>query len=176
VSPETDRLIAEPITPAHQDDMLRLLSDPRVAATLGGVPTPARVAAMIEQQAAQFERHGYGFWVWRDRATGEVVARGGIQHTHVGGSDEVEAGWAVVADRWGEGLATELGEASVRAAFDEHGLDDLVSFTLPHNRASRRVMEKLGFSFEREIEHAGMAHVLYRLTRQVRPGTATPDS
>ena len=165
MSLQTPRLRAEPISAAHQDDMLRLLSDPRVAATLGGVPTAARVAAMIERQAEQFDRYGFGFGVWRDKMTGEVVARGGIQHTHVAGADEVEVGWAVVPDRWGEGLATELGAASVRVAFEEHGLPGVVSFTLPTNRASRRVMEKLGLTFERDIEHAGAPHVLYRLLR-----------
>jgi [ribosomal protein S5]-alanine N-acetyltransferase len=162
---ETERLVAEPITAAHQDDMLRLLCDPLVAATLRGAPTPARVAAMITAQSAQFDRHDYGFWVWRDKRSGEVVARGGIQHTHVGGRDEVEAGWAVASQRWREGLATELGAASVRAAFDTYGLDDLVAFTLPDNVASRRVMEKLGFTYERDVVHSGLAHVLYRLRR-----------
>ena len=173
---ETARLVAEPISAAHRADMLRLLTDPRVAATLGGAPTPARVSAMIAAQSAQFDRYGYGFWVWRDRETGEVVARGGIQHTHVGGRDEVEAGWAVASSRWGQGLATELGAASVREAFETYGLDDLVAFTLPDNVASRRVMEKLGFTFERNIVHADLPHVLYRLRRQERPGTAMPAS
>src|SRR4029079_8512314 len=103
VNPETDRLRAEPISSAHQDEMVRLLCDPRVAATLGGAPSPARVAAMIERQAGQFDRHGFCIWVWREKATGELVARGGLQRTHVGGADEVEVGWAVAADRWGEG-------------------------------------------------------------------------
>jgi RimJ/RimL family protein N-acetyltransferase len=162
---ESERLVAEPISAAHQEDMLRLLCDPKVAATLGGAPSPARVAAMIEAQSTQFERHGYGFWVWRDKVTHEVVARGGIQRTHVDGRDEVEVGWAVASDRWGQGLATELGAASIRVAFDEHGLDDLVAFTLPDNIASRRVMEKLGMSFERDVVHADLPHVLYRLRR-----------
>jgi RimJ/RimL family protein N-acetyltransferase len=39
-----------------------------------------------------------------------------------------------------------------------------VAFTLPTNTGSRRVMEKLGFHYEREISRAGLAHVLYRLT------------
>jgi ribosomal-protein-alanine N-acetyltransferase len=178
MSVETARLIAEPISQAHLDDMVRLLSDPRVAATLGGVPTPARVAAMIEQQAEQFEQHGFGFWVWRDKATDTVVARGGIQHTHVGGADEVEVGWAVVADRWGQGLATELGAASIRVGFEDHGLRDIVSFALETNLASRRVMEKLGLTYERDVDHAGLPHVLYRLTadQAARPGIAIPDS
>ena len=162
---ETARLVAEPIGPSHQADMLRLLTDPLVAATLGEAPTPARVAAMIAAQSAQFDRYGYGFWVWRERETGEVVARGGIQHTHVGGRDEVEAGWAVASSRWGQGLATERGAASVREAFGTYGLDDLVAFTLPGNIASRRVMEKLGFTYERDVVHADLPHVLYRLRR-----------
>ncbi|MGH2968657.1 MAG: GNAT family N-acetyltransferase [Solirubrobacteraceae bacterium] len=61
-----------------------------------------------------------------------------------------------------EGFATELGAASVRHAFEQLALDVVVAFTLPDNRASRRVMEKLGFEFERDIEHAGLPHVLYR--------------
>jgi RimJ/RimL family protein N-acetyltransferase len=149
-------MVAEPITAAHQDDMLRLLTDPLVAATLGGPPSPARVAAMIAAQSAQFDRFGYGFWVWRDKAGGDVVARG---------ADEVEVGWAVASSRWREGLATELGAASVREAFEAHGLDDLVAFTLTDNVASRRVMEKLGMAYERDVVHAGLPHVLYRLRR-----------
>ncbi len=42
-------------------------------------------------------------------------------------------------------------------------LSEVVSYTLPHNAASRRVMEKLGFSYEREIVHADLPHVLYRI-------------
>jgi len=41
-------------------------------------------------------------------------------------------------------------------------LVDVVSFTLPDNLTSRRVMEKLGFTFERDTRHAGLPHVLYR--------------
>ena len=161
---ETDRLIAEPIGPAHQEELCALLGDPRVGATLGGVATPAQVAALIAAHAGQWERHGFGLCLWREKATGAPIARGGIQHTHVGGRDEVEVGWAVMAARWGEGFATELGTASVRFGFEDLGLSDIVSFTLPTNRSSRRVMEKLGFDYERDIEHAGMPHVLYRRT------------
>jgi [ribosomal protein S5]-alanine N-acetyltransferase len=162
---ETRRLRAEPITAAHQDELCALLGDPRVGATLGGVATPARVAASIERQQAHWERHGFGFWLWRERATGAAVARGGLFRTHVGGHDEVEVGWAVMSARWGEGFATELGAASVQAAFEELDLRDVVAFTLPENRASQRVMDKLGFEFERDVVHAELPHVLYRLAR-----------
>jgi RimJ/RimL family protein N-acetyltransferase len=63
---------------------------------------------------------------------------------------------------WGQGYATELGAAAVELAFGPLGLDSVVAYTLPHNLASRRVMDKLGFSYEREIVYADLPHVLYR--------------
>jgi RimJ/RimL family protein N-acetyltransferase len=160
---ETARMIGEPIGPQHRAGLIALLGDPRVGATLGGVASPEVVDDQIERLAAHWERHGFGLYVWRDRATGAIVARGGPQHTRVGGRDEVEIGWAVAADRWGEGLATELGAASVEHALGPVGRPDVVAFTLHHNVASRRVMDKLGFTYERDVVHAGLPHVLYRL-------------
>jgi RimJ/RimL family protein N-acetyltransferase len=47
-------------------------------------------------------------------------------------------------------------------AFGPLGLADVVSFALPHNWASRRVMEKLGFAYEHDADYKGWPHVLYR--------------
>ena len=33
------------------------------------------------------------------------------------------------------------------------------------NAASRGVMEKVGFRYDRELDHAGLPHVIYRLSR-----------
>jgi RimJ/RimL family protein N-acetyltransferase len=73
----------------------------------------------------------------------------------------VEVGWALVPELWGRGYATELGAAAVDVAFGL-GVTEVVAFTLPHNAASRRVMEKLGLSYEREVVWADLPHVLYR--------------
>ena len=50
------------------------------------------------------------------------------------------------------------------------GLAGLVARTLPTNRASRRVMEKAGFGYERDTVHARLPHVLYRLPAPRREG------
>ncbi|MBV9049084.1 MAG: GNAT family N-acetyltransferase, partial [Solirubrobacterales bacterium] len=108
---------------------------------------------------------GFGLWLLLDRRTGAMVGRGGLQYTYVEGINEIEVGWAIVPERWRQGLATELALACVEVAFNDLELMRLVAFTLPHNIASRRVMEKAGFEFEREIVHAGLDHVLYRRER-----------
>jgi ribosomal-protein-alanine N-acetyltransferase len=159
---ETARLHGEPIGSEHRDGLIAMLGDPRVGATLGGVASAGEVDAMIARAAAHWAEHGFGWYAFTDRETGALVARGGPKTAHVAGRDEVEIGWTVAPERWGQGLATELGAASLDVAFGPLGFVDVVSFTLPHNRASRRVMEKLGFAFERETIYAGLPHVLYR--------------
>ena len=156
-------MVGEPIGPQHRAGLIALLGDPRVGATLGGVATAADVDVQIASMAAHWEQHGFGWYAFLDRDTGALVARGGPHWAHVAGRDEVEIGWTVAADRWNEGLATELGAASVAHAFGPLALPDVVSFTLPDNHASRRVMEKLGFAYERDTVYAGLPHVLYRL-------------
>jgi RimJ/RimL family protein N-acetyltransferase len=162
---ETIRLRGEPIGPQHQAGLLAMLGDPRVGATLGGTASATDVDAQIAMLAAHWQEHGFGWYAFSDRETGALVARGGPKTAHVGGREEVEIGWTVARERWGEGIATELGAASIDVAFGPLGLVDVVSFTLPGNHASRRVMEKLGFRFERDMIHARMPHVLYRLVR-----------
>jgi RimJ/RimL family protein N-acetyltransferase len=159
---ETERLRAEPVAERHHAALCELLGDPRVGANLGGVADPGAVARQIARQASHWAEHGFGYWVWLDRETGEPVARGGLSNTNVGGRDEIEVGWSVWPARWGQGYATELGAASLRFGFEDLGLTTIVSYTLHDNRASRRVMEKLGFEYERDVVHADLPHVLYR--------------
>ena len=160
---ETVRLIGEPICARHREGLTAILGDPRVGAMLGGPASPADVDAHIATMAAHWEEHGFGWYAWYERATGALVARGGPKYAHVAGRDEVEIGWTVAPERWNQGIATELGAASVAHAFGPLGLAEVVSFTLPSNAASRRVMEKLGFVYERDTEYRGWPHVLYRL-------------
>ena len=107
------------------------------------------------------EEPGLGIFVFRERATGRFVGRGALRRIEIGGADEVEVGYAVAADVWGHGLATEMA-AGLAAHAEANGLRDLVAYTEPSNAASRRVMEKVGFHYERDVDHHGRAQVLYR--------------
>jgi RimJ/RimL family protein N-acetyltransferase len=165
---ETARLLCLRPRREHRDDLLSLLRDPRVARTLfasGEPPGDAELAANMRAKEAHWARHGFGLWMLYDRRSGAAVGRGGLQHTLVTGRDEVEVGWAIVPERWGEGLATELAHASADAAFGQLELSEVIAYTLVDNIASRRVMEKSGFEYERNLEHVGLEHVLYRRRR-----------
>jgi [ribosomal protein S5]-alanine N-acetyltransferase len=162
----TDRLIAERLRVEDLDELRRMHHDPRVMATLGGLRSDARTQQFLRENLRHWDRHGYGLWMFRANADGRFVGRGGLRHVHVGGNDEVELAYALMAAFWGIGLATEMAEAIVAVAFEHLGMENIVAFTLATNQASRRVMEKVGCKFERHIVHAGLPHVLYRITRQ----------
>ena len=166
---QTARLRAERLTPAHATELVAMGMDPRVSRTLWpwpGGPTEADLRAGLRRQLDHWNRNGFGLWLLRDRLDGEMVGRGGLQWTDVAGHSAVEAAWSIVPARWGRGLATELALAAVATAFGDMDLNQVVAITLPDNTASRRVMEKAGFVYDRDISHAGLPHVLYRRRRE----------
>jgi RimJ/RimL family protein N-acetyltransferase len=147
--------------------------DPRVMATLGGMRSDEETARYLRDNLDHWDRYGYGIWAFRNKADRRFVGRAGLRNTHVGGEDEVELAYALVADYWNKGLATEMARAILKVAFEDIGLIDIVCFTLPANTASRRVMEKAGLTCVRTyfdewldvIEGSELGDVEYALTR-----------
>jgi ribosomal-protein-alanine N-acetyltransferase len=163
---ETERMVASRLSEADLPELLRLVRDPRVSKTLsltGEPPDEHEVRAGLIEGIGHWELHGFGLWLLHNRIGGRLVGRGGLQHTFVTGQDEVEVAWAIVPELWGRGLATECARASIDAAFGPLGLGEVIAYTLPDNWASRRVMEKCAFTYDRRIEAQGVGQVLYRL-------------
>ncbi len=160
---ETPRLVATPVSPDDLADFRRLFQDGQVALTMDGKRTDAEVIAIVERDVEHWERHGYGCWSWRLRATGEFVGRGGLRTVVLEGNEETEVAYALLPAFWRRGHATEIARFSVEHAFGACGLDSLVAMTLPTNEGSRRVMTNAGFAFDHDITHRDLPHVLYRL-------------
>jgi RimJ/RimL family protein N-acetyltransferase len=164
----TARMRGERLRLEHEPELLTLLRDPRVARTLtddGQVPDRSAVRARLAWGVEHWERFAFGLWVLRDRETGELAGRGGLQTTFATGRDEIEAAWTIVPERWGQGLATELALAVVEMGLGPIGLESIIAYTTPDNVASQRVMEKSGFRYEREFLRSGRTMVLFRRRR-----------
>jgi len=74
----------------------------------------------------------------------------------------VEVAYGLLLEFWNKGLATEFVEAVVGIGLSELKLSGLVCVTKPDNLASRRVMEKAGFEFERKVIYKDEPHLLFR--------------
>ncbi len=167
---ETARMVCERLRTEHIPELTRLYLEPDVARWLyphePRPPAAQAAATSVTKSEQHWDRHGFGMWLLRDLHTGEALGRGGLQYTPVTGREEVEVGWAIMPPRWGEGLATELATASIAAAFDTLDLSEIIAYALVENGASRRVMEKTGFSYDSDLVHSGLRHVVYRLRRE----------
>jgi ribosomal-protein-alanine N-acetyltransferase len=162
----TPRLIGTPTGPGDCADIRRLHADSRVMATLsadGKIFSEEQSRDFLERAAEHWKTHGFGLWTFRAQDTGDFVGYGGIKHAQVEGRDELELAYAIASGHWSKGFATEISIAALKLGFDTMHLERIVAFTLPHNRASRAVMENCGFIYQRDIVHAGLPHVLYTL-------------
>jgi ribosomal-protein-alanine N-acetyltransferase len=122
---------------------------------------------------AHWEEHGFGQWV--AEVPGEASFIGVVGLAVVGYeahfTPAVEVAWRLARAHWGGGYATEAARASLDYGFNALGLDEIVALTVPANRRSRRVMERLGMtrSPEDDFDHLRVPagplrrHVLYRL-------------
>jgi RimJ/RimL family protein N-acetyltransferase len=153
------------VTAAHWVDLRRMDDDPGFMALLGGVRDTAGTVAYLEMNVKHWADHGFGMWMLRDPATSAVIGRAILRHLNVEGEDEVEVGYGFMPEFWGRGLATEIAQACIRIGFDQLHFPSLVAITTPANLGSQRVMQKVGLTYERDIVHAGVKHVLFRICK-----------
>ncbi|MEZ6085816.1 MAG: GNAT family N-acetyltransferase [Phycisphaerae bacterium] len=162
----TKHMRAERIAERHFAHMVALYQDPQVMATLGGVQSVTKIREGFDKNVAHWDEHGFGLWCFFDRETGQFAGRGGLRKLIQDGQPEIEIAYAVPVSHWGKGRATEIAALSADIAFNQLQMQNVVAFTLHENKASRRVMEKLHMTYERDIIHADLPHVLYRITRE----------
>jgi RimJ/RimL family protein N-acetyltransferase len=161
---DTKRLIAERLNEGHLPDLVALHLDPDVSRYLGGVRSAEATAAYLAVNIAHWDRHGFGLWVLRTKS-GEFAGRAGIRHIACDDTNEIELAYTLKRSLWGQGLATEIAHALTTVARSQLQLPPLVGLVAVANAASRRVLEKAGFSLERYAIHHGEEVALYRLPR-----------
>ncbi len=131
-------------------------------ASLGGVRSEEQTRDYMQRFLNHWQENGFGMWVLYDRDQ-QFVGRAALRRMQVDGQMEVEVGCALLASFWNQGLASEIVRALVELAFVRLGLPNIVGFALPSNVASIRILQKLGFRYEKDVVHAGRRHVFYRL-------------
>ena len=118
----------------------------------GGRPIPAEdVRGISDRSIRMWDEYGFGPWAAIDKATDAWVGRIGLNLlTWWPDAYKWEIGFELLPAWWGRGLATEGAREAVAVAFDEAGLERVISVTRPDHLASRRVMEKCGLVLQGE--------------------------
>jgi RimJ/RimL family protein N-acetyltransferase len=168
---ETPRLLLRRWKKSDREPFYAINSDPRVMEFFPACLTREESDAIIERIEEIFKTHGFGFFAAELRATGELAGFIGLSvpnfEAHF--TPCVEIGWRLGAAHWNQGLATEGAAAALRWGLDQLRIPEIVAFAVRENRPSRRVMEKIGMSYEGEFDHPRLPeghrlrrHVLYR--------------
>lgn len=157
-------------------------ADPEVMEFFPSVLTRDESDALAANIRGKIEKHGFGFWVVETLPSGDTPAQFcGFTGVSIPSFEPpfetlsspcVEVGWRFARAFWGNGYATEAAAAAVAYGMTVLRAPELVSFTVPENVRSRRVMERLDMVHDPESDfdhpnvpegHRLRRHVLYRI-------------
>jgi ribosomal-protein-alanine N-acetyltransferase len=174
---ETARLRLRGWRESDLEPFAALNADPLVMEHFPDRLTRAESDAMVAYIGEHFARHGFGPWAVEAPGAADLIGFVGLSiprfESHF--TPCVEIGWRLAREHWGRGYAPEAARAALRFGFEQVGLDQIVSFTVPANLKSRRVMEKLAMRRDPgdDFDHPSLAeghplrrHVLYRMSRE----------
>lgn len=173
---ETERLVLRGWRAADHAPFAAMNADPRVMAFFPACLSRGESDAMLVRIHDHFAEHGFSFWAVGMKGGADFIGIAGLLSPRFEAhfTPCVEIGWRFAHAWWGQGYATEAARGLLRLAFTDFALDEVVALTVPNNRRSRRVMEKLGMTrdpaddFDHPAlppDHPQRRHVLYRLDR-----------
>jgi RimJ/RimL family protein N-acetyltransferase len=160
---ETERLRLLAMSDASDEDvamMQRLLNDPAFIRNIAdrGVRTLEEARDYLRKGALpSYAEHGFAMYAVQLKATGQRIGNCGLVRRE--GLEGPDLGYALLPEFCGQGYAQEAAQAVLADARDRLGLEQVLAIVNPDNTPSIRLLQKLGFAFERmvalpQIEHA----------------------
>jgi RimJ/RimL family protein N-acetyltransferase len=171
---ETPRLILRPWRKSDLPAFAEQNADPVVMRFLAGVLTKDASDAYAERAEQHFAETGFCKWAVEAPGVANFIGAVGLSRVKFEASftPAVEVAWRLHRRYWGHGYATEAAQAAIEDGFMRVGLQEIVALTALGNKASMRVMERLGMMRTIEFDHPSIPegsplrrHILYRLAR-----------
>jgi ribosomal-protein-alanine N-acetyltransferase len=169
---ETDRLFIRGLRADDLDEMHEVCGDPDIMRHVGdGRPlSREQTRQWIERSQDNYREHGFG--------CAAVVAKDGKRFAgycglvYGPGGAEVEIIYALKRQYWGVGLASEAARAMLTYGFEKCRLKRIVATIAPDNRASVRIVEKLGMTHrENRLDEHGLPEAVYAIENAARAET-----
>ena len=142
---ETLRLELRTFVPDDLEDMVRLDGDPRVMKYIAdGKPAARDAVAARLKRFIRYPKLNPDLGVWRAARRDSGATIGWFALNYAGKTTDIEVGYRLLPDAWGQGFATEGATALVDYGFDDLGLHRIIGVTHPDNKASQRVLMNAG--------------------------------
>lgn len=152
---ETSHLIIRPWQDDDRPAFALMSADPKSMQYLGGVWDLATSDNFIDRCIRHAADHGYGVQAVALKDTDEFIGFAGLKNVTFTAhfTPAVEIGWRLARPHWNKGYATEAATKILEYGFSDLRLTEIISYVTPVNKASARVMEKLGMIKEEKSFH-----------------------
>jgi ribosomal-protein-alanine N-acetyltransferase len=167
------RLRLRPIAPADAAGFAALNADPLAMRHFPAPLSRAESDAALDRALAHHGEYGFGAQA-AALHDGTLLGFLGLAQVQFPAhfAPAVEIGWRFLPAFWGQGYAEEAARLTLAHGFGPLGLKEIVSFTVPANQPSWRLMQRLGMRPDGGFDHPRVPeghplrpHVLYRLAR-----------
>ncbi len=174
---ETERLILRTWKEEDIEPYFLINQDSKVLKYLLGPLTREHIQEVIERMNAQQNERDYTLWAAELKSSKQMIGFIGLNYTDWKSkfTPNVEIGWRLGSQYWGNGYAPEAAKACLDYGFNKINLKEIISFTVPSNAKSLKVMEKIGLKrdFKNNFAHPKLPHdhhlsqhILYRLNKE----------
>ena len=161
---ETPRFTIRQWKAGDAEELCALMSDPRVHQYTSDTPWSLERATkyiqlMLDKDFKTLEVF-HGACVLK--SSSEIIGFTGL-NPYLPKAPELE--WQFGVAHWGKGYATEIGRAVIAAAFASTDIERIYGMVNPQNKASMRVMDKIGMTCLGLQEFRGEQDMFYQIER-----------
>jgi RimJ/RimL family protein N-acetyltransferase len=154
-----------------------MYADPEVMRYLGDgrTLTPEDTERSVQRMMDGWAADGFGLYTVVRAEDKTVIGRVGLilwnpetwrtVRKSDGGPTELEVGYTLGRQFWGQGYATEAAAAARDYALEQLGAERLIALIIRGNDASENVARKLGFEYERDVKFGRRDAQLFALER-----------
>jgi [ribosomal protein S5]-alanine N-acetyltransferase len=146
----TQRLVLTPYSVKDIDELTTIMGNAQVMAHIGKGPlSPEEVAAVVEKAIQSWQQSGMGWWILRQKSDGNAIGQMCLKPlTEL---PEIEIGYALAPQSWGQGYADEAMSVVLSHTKVMRLLKRVVALVRPANTFSVGFLKRNGFEFEQEF-------------------------
>ncbi|MEG0928470.1 GNAT family N-acetyltransferase [Chryseobacterium sp.] len=161
---ETERFLLRELTVGDAMSFYELNENSKVIQYTGDRPFESvEEATTFLQNYKDYDENGYGRWAVIDKSNNEFLGWCGLKYDS--SKDETDLGFRFFEKFWNRGVATESAIACLKYGLDQLKLKKIVGRAMSENIASIKVLQKLGFTFEKEFDFDGCKGVIYTIEK-----------
>lgn len=146
---ETERLLFREINFDDKQEMFQLHSNAEVQKYTGEalIQSMEEMEQAIQTRIENYKKYGYGRWATFLKDGVQFIGWAGLDYLPE--FDEIDLGYRFLPNYWGMGYATEASHAILTYGFDTLELNRIIALAMKENKASIKVMEKVGMKFDK---------------------------